>query len=87
MEESIHSNHRRHGSHREHSAHGKHRRHRSKFRIKWFDRFKRYDEFGFVNPEYDKINLVMGKLVAALILIALVVLLVSSFYEISVLTR
>lgn len=81
MEESIHSNYRGHISHREHSAHGKHRRHRSRFRIKWFDRFKRFDEFGFVNPEYDKINLVMGKLVAALILIALVVLLVLSFYE------
>lgn len=69
MEESIHRSPRRHG------------KHRSKFRIRWFDRFKRFDEFGFVNPGYDKINLVMGKVVAALILIAFAVLLVLSFYE------
>jgi len=37
MEESIHRSPRRHG------------KHRSKFRIRWFDRFKRFDEFGFVN--------------------------------------
>lgn len=69
MEESIHRSPRRHG------------KHRSKFRIRWFDRFKRFDEFDFVNPGYDKINLVMGKVVAALILIAFTVLLVLSFYE------
>lgn len=75
MEQSIHR------SRREHNTHHGHRKHRNRFRIKWFDRFKRFDEFGFVNPEYDKINLFMGKVAAVLILIAFIVLLVLCYDE------
>lgn len=75
MEQSIHE------SRRGHSTHRTHRKHRSRFRIKWFDRFRRFDEYGFINPEYDKINLFMGKLTGVLILIAFIVLLVMCFNE------
>lgn len=75
MEQSVHR------SRGEHHTHRVHRKHRSRFRIKWFDRFKRFDEYGFVNPEYDKINLVMGKVAALLILIVFIVLLVLCFNE------
>ncbi len=75
MKQSVH---RSRGGHDTYRAH---RKYRSRFRIKWFDRFKRFDEYGFVNPEYDKINLVMGKVAAALILMAFIVLLVLCFNE------
>lgn len=75
MEQSIHRN------QRGHNPRQGYREHRNRFRIKWFNRFKRFDEFGFVNPEYDKINLVMGKVVAVLILIAFIVLLVLCYNE------
>lgn len=75
MEQSIHE------SRRGHNTHRTHRKHRSWFRIKWFDRFRRFDEFGFINPEYDKINLFMGKLTGVLILIAFIVLLVMCINE------
>jgi len=75
MEQSIHRNPRGHNPHR---GYGKHR---SWFRIKWFNRFRRFDEYGFVNPKYDKINLVMGKVTAVLLLIAFIVLLILCFNE------
>lgn len=78
MEQSIHESRRGHSTH---STHRTHRKHRSWFRIKWFDRFRRFDEYGFINPEYDKINLFMGKLTGVLILIAFIVLLVMCINE------
>lgn len=81
MEQSIHESRRGHSTHSTHSSHRTHRKHRSRFRIKWFDRFRRFDEYGFINPEYDKINLFMGKLTGVLILIAFIVLLVMCINE------
>lgn len=71
----------RHGSHTGHRSHGGHRRHRKRFRIKWFDRFRRFDEDGFINPEYDKIRLAIGKFVMSLIAVAFIVLLVLCYLE------
>lgn len=67
--------------HRSGRAFSKRRKRKSKFRIKWFDRFKRFDEFGFVNPDYDKTNLAIGKIAFLLIVIAFVVLLVMAYFE------
>jgi len=67
-----------HGSGRAYSSR---RKRKSKFRIKWFDRFKRFDEFGFVNPDYDTTNLAIGKTVFLLIVIVFVVLLAMAYFE------
>lgn len=71
----------RYGSHTGHKSHGGHRRHRKRFRIKFFNRFRRFDEYGFINPEYDKIHLAIGKFVMSLIAIAFIVLLVLCYLE------
>lgn len=71
MEQSSHS-HRRYASRR---------KHKSKFRIKWFNRFKRFDEHGFVNPDYDKTNVVIGKAVLLLIVFAFVLFLILAYLE------
>lgn len=68
-------------SHRSGRAYMSQRKCKRKFRIKWFDRFKRFDEFGFVNPEYDRINLFFGKMTFVLIVIAFIVLLVMAYKE------
>lgn len=68
-------------SHRRGRTYSSPRRRKRKFRIKWLDRFKRFDEFGFINPEYDKINLFFGKITFVLIAVAFVVLLVMAYCE------
>lgn len=68
-------------SHRSGRAYLSQMKRKREFRIRWFDCFKRFDEFGFVNPEYDKINLFFGKITFVLIAIAFVVLLVMAYYE------
>lgn len=68
-------------SHRSGRAYSGRKKPKRKFRIKWFDRFKRFDEFGFVNPEYDKTNLVMGQITFWVVAVAFVVLLVMAYYE------
>lgn len=71
----------RYGSHTGHKSHGGHRRHKKRFKIKFFNRFRRFDEYGFVNPEYDKIRLAIGKFVMSLIAIAFIVLLLLCYLE------
>lgn len=67
--------------HRSHGAHRAHRKRRRRIRLPWLDRFRRFDEGGFVNPEYDKTQLAIGKFVLSLLLIALLVLIVMSYQE------
>ena len=56
-------------------------KHQKRTGIKWFDSFKRFDEYGFVNPGYDKIHVAMGKTAFLLIAIALIVFLLMAYHE------
>lgn len=46
-----------------------------------FRKFRRYDEYGFINPDYDKVNVAIGTTVMVLIVIAFFALLVAAIVE------
>lgn len=56
-------------------------KHKKRAGIKWFDRFKRFDEYGFVNPDYDKTHATIGKIAFIVVAIAFIVLLVMAYHE------
>lgn len=56
-------------------------KHKKRTGIKWADRFKRFDEYGFVNPDYDKTHVAIGKIAFLVMAISLVVFLVMAYYE------
>ena len=42
-------------------------KHKKRTGIKWIDSFKRFDEYGFVNPGYDKIHVAIDRAANSLI--------------------
>ena len=58
-----------------------HIEHKRKNRIKWSNRFNRFNEDGFLNPDYDKANIVLGKIAFLLIITTFIVLLVMVCFE------
>lgn len=46
-----------------------------------FRKFRRYDEDGFINSDYDKIHLAIGSTVLVLIVLAFIFLLAGAFLE------
>lgn len=44
-------------------------------------KFRRYDEYGFINPDYDKVNVAIGTTVMVVMVIVFFVVLVAAIVE------